>query len=45
MEVDSLGGNKYFVTFIDEASLKTLVYMLHTKSQVFQNSMPWWRER
>ena len=35
MEVDSLGGNKYFVTFIDDASRKTWVYMLHTKSQVF----------
>ena len=35
MEVDSLGGNKYFVTFIDDASQKTWVYMLHTKSQVF----------
>ena len=23
MEIDSLGGNKYFVTFIDDASLKT----------------------
>ena len=31
MEVDSLGGNKYFVTFIDNASRKTWVYPLHTK--------------
>ena len=23
MEVDSLGGNKYFITFIDDASRKT----------------------
>ena len=36
MEVDSLGGNKYFVTFIDDASQKTWVYLLHTKSRVFQ---------
>ena len=36
MEVDSLGGNKYFVTFIDDASRKTWEYLLHTKSQVFQ---------
>ena len=35
MEVDSLGGNKYFVTFIDDASRKTRVYLLHTKSLVF----------
>ena len=36
MEVDSLGGNKYFVTFIDDASRKTWEYLLHTKSLVFQ---------
>ena len=36
MEVDLLGGNKYFVTFIDDASRKTWVYLLHTKSQIFQ---------
>ena len=37
MEVNSLGGNKYFVTFIDDASRKTWVYLLHIKSQVFQH--------
>ena len=31
MEVDSLGRNKYFVTFIDDTSRKTWVYLLHTK--------------
>ena len=36
MEVYSLSGNKYFVTFIDDASRKTWVYLLHTKGQVFQ---------
>ena len=36
MEVDLLGGNKYFVNFIDGASQKTWAYLLHTKSQVFQ---------
>ena len=36
MELDSLGGNKYFVTFIDDASKNTWVYLLHTKGQVFQ---------
>ena len=35
IEVDSLGGNKYFVTFIDDTSRKTWVYMLHRKIQVF----------
>ena len=36
MEVDSLGGNKYFVTFVDDASRKTWVYLLNTKIKVFQ---------
>ena len=36
IEVDSLGGNKYFVTFIDDASRKTWVLLLHTKGKVFQ---------
>ena len=36
MDIDSLGGNKYFFTFIDNASQKTWVYLLHTKSQLFQ---------
>ena len=31
IEVDSLGGNKYFVAFIDDASRKIWVYQLHTK--------------
>ena len=35
IEVDLLGGNKYFVTFIDNASRKTWVYVLHTNGQVF----------
>ena len=36
MEVDSLGSNKYFVTFIGDASRKILVYLLPTKGQAFQ---------
>ena len=36
MEVDSLGGKKCFVTIINDASLKTWIYLLQTKSQVFQ---------
>ena len=36
MEVDSLCCNKYFVTFINDSSQKTWVYLLHTKRQVFQ---------
>ena len=36
IEVESLGGNRYFVTFIDDASRKVWVYVLKTKDQVFQ---------
>ena len=36
MEIDSLGGKKYFVTFIDDASRNIWVYLLHMKGQVFQ---------
>ena len=35
MEVDSLGGSKYF-TFIDDTSRKTWVYLLHTQIKVFK---------
>ena len=38
MEVDSPGGKKYFVTFIDDDSRKTWVYLLHTKGRAFQYS-------
>lgn len=36
IEVESLGGSKYFVTFIDDATRKTWVYMLKRKSEVFE---------
>ena len=36
IEVESLVGNRYFVTFIDDATRRTWVYMLKTKSQVFE---------
>ena len=32
MEVDLLGDNRYFVTFIDDAARKTWIYLLQTKS-------------
>ena len=35
MEINSLSDNKYFVTFIDDASQNTWIYLLHTKGQVF----------
>jgi len=37
LEVESLGGNKYFLTFIDDASRKVWVYFLKTKDQVFNH--------
>ena len=36
IEIESLGGNRYFVTFIDDATRKTWVYMLKNKSQVLE---------
>lgn len=36
MEVDSIGGNKYFVTFIDEHSRKLLTYLIKRKDGVFE---------
>ena len=34
--VKSIGGNRYFVTFVDDASQKVWVFLLRTKSKVFQ---------
>ena len=31
IDVETLGGNKYFVTFIDDASRKVWVYVLKKK--------------
>ena len=36
MEIESIGGNKYFVTFIDDSSKNFWVYILRTIDQVFQ---------
>lgn len=35
IEVESLGGRKYFLTFIDDASQKVWVYGPKTKAEVF----------
>jgi len=35
MEVDTLGGRKYFVTFIDDASGMVWVYFLKIKDEMF----------
>jgi len=36
VEVKSLGGNNYFVTFIDEFTTKLWIYLLAKKSDVFE---------
>ena len=48
IKVESLGSNRYFVTFIDDASQNVWVYVLKTKTKYFNSSrnfMPWWKER
>ena len=35
MEVHSLGGNMYFVTFVDEFSIRMWLYLIKHKSEVF----------
>jgi len=35
MEVETLGGSRYFVSFIDDVSRKVWVYFLKSKDQVF----------
>lgn len=36
MESNSIGGNKYFLTFIDDASRRTIVYFLRSKKEVLE---------
>lgn len=35
-EVPSLGGNKYFVSFVDEYSRMLWIYLIKTKGEVFE---------
>ena len=35
MDVETLEGNKYFVTFIDDATKKAWIYLLKSNNQVF----------
>ena len=35
MSVDSISGNSYFVTFIDDYSRRTWIYFMKTKDEVF----------
>ncbi|CAB4262850.1 unnamed protein product [Prunus armeniaca] len=36
MTTNTLGGTRYFVTFIDDHSRKVLAYALRTKDQVYE---------
>jgi hypothetical protein len=40
-QVSSLGGSRYYVTFIDDATRKTLVYCIQHKSDVFDTFKKW----
>ena len=39
--VASLGGSRYYITFIDDSSRKVWVYFLKNKSKVFENFKKW----
>jgi hypothetical protein len=39
--VSSLGGSRYYVTFIDDATRKTWVYCIQQKCYVFDNFKKW----
>ena len=41
MNPESVGGGKYFVTFIDDATRYTWVYILKFKSEVFSTFQNW----
>jgi hypothetical protein len=40
-QVSSLGGSRYYVTFIDDATRKTWVYCIRQKSDVFDTFKKW----
>jgi hypothetical protein len=40
-QVSSLGGSRYYVTFIDDATRNTWVYCIRQKSDVFDNFKKW----
>jgi hypothetical protein len=37
----SLGGSRYYVTFIDDATRKTWVYCIRQKTDVFDTFKKW----
>ena len=40
-QVSSLGGSRYYVTFIDDATRKTWIYYIQNKSNVFDTFKKW----
>lgn len=40
-QVSSLGGSRYYVTFIDDATRKTWIYCIRNKSDVFNTFKKW----
>jgi hypothetical protein len=40
-QVSSLGGSRYYVTFIDDATRKTWVYCIRQKYDVFDTFKKW----
>ena len=40
-QVQSLGGSRYYVAFIDDATRKTWVYCIRHKSNVFATFKKW----
>ena len=41
IDVPTLGGNRYILTFIDDASRKVWVFVLKTKDQVLDRFKQW----
>ena len=39
--VASLGGSRYYITFIDDSSRKVWVYFLKNKSDIFETFKKW----
>jgi hypothetical protein len=46
MKIATLGGTKYFVTFIDNYSRFTTIYFVNINPKFLRNSkylVPWWK--
>jgi hypothetical protein len=42
MDVSTYGGNRYFITFVDEFSRMMWLYVIKAKSEALENW--WWRK-